>query len=434
MAHENAIPPPDVYREVALTELRQKRKIDSSKDWTTDSARIADDPEDSFVSSFKPPERDTRLDPEFNRALSKKARHDLDNAYEGIAGGDAAREDQPSSARKPHGGLSAEKAEPVTESGGADKMSAVEFMAKDKGIATDENSTVLSGSGDEAGGSGGATATPEEVSGSLKMTTKNVGGSGEKKATIGTFNIEWLGKKERTEEDYRNIAQVIKDSDAAMLGIQEIADVEGLKKVMKHLPDHGYILGKSGDQMVGMIFDKNRVKYDANSIDLVEEVTLGNPRMRPPLSVDVKVDDYDFNFTVLHLKAGFKDGAIATRHEQADVLNAWAKDKMARSADKDMIIVGDYNDFVGSDTLSRAKDGGILDFVTREAGKGFYSNVKYYSIIDHAALSSAKGGASEEYVPGSLRTIDERKYPSYTYTISDHKPVLFDVRTGLDND
>ena len=104
-----------------------------------------------------------------------------------------------------------------------------------------------------------------------------------KKAVIGTFNIEWLGTKERSADDYKKIAQVIKDSKAQLLGVQEVANEDGLKAVMNHLPGYGYILGKSSNQKIAVLFDKERVKYDVNSIDQIDEAQ-GNCHLRSPPS------------------------------------------------------------------------------------------------------------------------------------------------------
>jgi len=434
--------------EIRMSELRQRRLTDKSRRWTNENSRIIAEPKKEAAQKAG---KEKRLERDFKYSQSDKARFDLNKALGDIVRAKPSRDvKSPEVQRKASEKLEKKQQfnfqagriyDGVANMGPGEKrarpLTEQEFLAKEKGVATDQNSTVLSSSktDDKSAGIGNPTATRKEISSNMQVATQRVGKiDAEKKATIGSFNIEWLGQKKRTEEDYRNIAKVIKDSDAALLGIQEVANIEGLKRVMKHLPNYGYVLGKSGHQMVGMIFDKDRVKYDANSIQTLDEVTVGNPHMRAPLSVDMKVDNYDFNFTVMHLKAGFKDRSINIRNKQADVMNKWIQKRQKTNPDKDMIIVGDYNDFVKSPTLSRMDKGDTVDYATSEAGKDFYTNIRYRSVIDHGALSNAPGGASEEYVKGSLRTIDENKYPNYKHGVSDHKPIFFQVRSGVDND
>jgi len=282
----------------------------------------------------------------------------------------------------------------------------------------------------------GEEITPVEtgdIKEAMKLKQEIIDAKG-KTATIGTFNIEWLGTKKRKEEDYKKIAQVIKDTGAQILGIQEVSDEKALKIVMKNLPDYGYILGKSGGQRVGVIFDKKRVEYDINSIDQIDEAQVGS-RLRAPLLVDMKIDGaFDFTFVVTHLKAMFDDKAIATRTEQAKKINKWITQHLEESKDKDLIMVGDFNDFVGSDSLKPLGKGGNVHFLTEGLPKSFYSNIPYKGLIDHCTVTNVDTGAMEEVIPGSIHTINEKDYPGYLQSISDHKPVVFVVRSDQDKD
>ena len=272
-----------------------------------------------------------------------------------------------------------------------------------------------------------------DIKEALKLQQQIIDAKG-KTATIGTFNIEWLGTKKRKESDYKQIAQVIKDTGAQILGLQEVSNEKGLKSVMKHLPDYGYILGKSGGQKVGVLFDKKRVEYDINSIDQIEEAQVG-ARLRAPLLVDMKIDGgFDFTFVVTHLKAMFDDSAIATRKEQAKKINQWVTQHLEDSKDKDLIMVGDFNDFVGSDSLKPLGKGGNVHFLTEGLPKSFYSNVPYKGLIDHCIVTNVEKGSMEEVVPGSIHTIDEKSYPNYLESVSDHKPVVFIVRSDQDKE
>lgn len=213
---------------------------------------------------------------------------------------------------------------------------------------------------------------------------------------------------------------------------------EALFKVLKHLPDWGYILSKNKNQKVALIFDKNRVKYDANSIQSLDEMadpkTFNYGNLRPPLSVYMKVDNFDCNMVVVHQKSGFFEDSKEIRNKQSEMMNRWIDNYLETNTDKDLVVMGDFNDFVGSEALNNISEGGILHYATEDLPKGEFTNIPHKGIIDHIGYSAVKGGADEEVKKETIRTIDHRNYPGYTKWGSDHKPVLLDVETGKDND
>ena len=61
---------------------------------------------------------------------------------------------------------------------------------------------------------------------------------------VGTFNMEWLGdgiddRIKRSERDYERLAEVIENTNADVLGLQEIENEAALKRIMKYLPEYG---------------------------------------------------------------------------------------------------------------------------------------------------------------------------------------------------
>ena len=85
--------------------------------------------------------------------------------------------------------------------------------------------------------------------------------------TVGTFNLEWLGdghrdRKKRTQRDYANIARIIEEIDADILGLQEIENQMALKKLLKYLPDYGFIIGTTGGaQKLAILYKKSLTIY-----------------------------------------------------------------------------------------------------------------------------------------------------------------------------
>lgn len=339
-------------------------------------------------------------------------------------------------------------------------LSAADFIERDNIVVTDTNSTLLKDLGERQTDNDGSGNVPKTLMLDENGILSEPGGVGEKiptdiistgkfkTATIGTFNIEWLGgcpyKKKRghvpkrREEDYDKIAGVIKESGASMLGLQEVVTEEALLRVLKYLPDWGFILSKNKNQKVAVIFDKKRVKYDAGSVECLNEMadpeTFNYGNLRPPLSVFMKVDNFDFNLVVVHQKSGFRNDSLKIRNKQSKMLNSWMKNYLRANSDKDMIVLGDFNDMLDSRSLDAIGEGGIIRYATSDLGKGEYSNIPYKSVIDHIAYTTVKGGADEEVKKGSVRTINEKRHPGYTKNISDHKPVLIEVNTEKDND
>lgn len=391
---------------VTLSNIREKKDLTR---WT--SRNVSVKPEEGDVFYGNESERDAFLQKEFEKSQELKSLHEKMNK-EGI---------------KPV--IIDEEGSVITRGEKPDFTQKNVSVMKSSLPGQDKLSNFLESFGEKI-----SEPTPKEViKSSMNLNPTEIKSQG-KKAVIGTFNIEWLGTKPREEEDYKEIAQVIKDSGAQVLGIEEVSKEAALKKVMKHLPDYGYILGKSGGQKVGVIFDKNRVKYNINSIDQIDDAVVSSG-LRAPLLVDMKIDNgFDFTFVVAHLKAMFDPASVEKRKEQAQKVNEWVQNHLKESKDKDVILVGDFNDFVGSEALNILDSGDIVHYVTEEAPEGFYSNIPYGGIIDHGALTTAAGGSEEEYIKGSLRTIDETEYKDYQKRVSDHKPVLFEVRSDIDND
>ncbi len=355
------------------------------------------------------------------------------------------------------------KTEAKSGDGGSQKtITADDFARHETIIATDRNSTLHKELGKQPEAKqppdnspsallmeeNGNVSSAVEASGS-KMPDDLVKTTQHKTATIGTFNIEWLGgcpyknnrkrkPPERTDADYQKVAGVIKDSGACLLGLQEVVTEEALFKVLKNLPDWGYILSKNQNQKVALIFDKSRVQFDANSVQCLDEMsdakTFNYGNLRPPLSVYMKVDNFDCNMIVVHQKSGFFEDSKEIRNKQSEMMNHWINNYLETNNDKDLIIMGDFNDFVGSDSLNDISRGGILHYATEDMPKGEFSNIPHKGIIDHIGYTTVKGGADEEVKKGTVRTIDHKKYPGYTKWGSDHKPVLLDVETGKDND
>jgi len=288
------------------------------------------------------------------------------------------------------------------------------------------------------------------VTGGISQGTAEKGGS---TVEIGTYNMEWLGgsEKRRSDKDYAMLAQVIKDSGVEVMGIQEIADEKALQKVVSNLPGFDYIIGTTGirddgrKQHIGIIYNTERVQCDkSKAIELKEAQVpnlMGDTHLRAPLIVDMKADNFSFTLVNVHLKSKRgESGKTSIRDEQAKIINKWMKDQIAAGKDKDIIVVGDCNDFVDSQCM-KSLSNGVMQMVTEEAkAKGEYSNIPWKSLIDQIGITVVNinggpvGGAVANYIKDSTHVFDARKYPNHRKWGSDHMPVVASFKSDVDID
>lgn len=264
--------------------------------------------------------------------------------------------------------------------------------------------------------------------------------------TIATFNIEWLGdgiddRKERTEEDYKRIAEAIIETKADLIGIQEIENPNALKAVMNYLPGYSYKLGENGWLLnLGVIY-KNDV--EVSNPDEYMPLIVKKDRTRPGFTVDVKKGNFDFKLMVVHFKSTSryddtpekKQASYDLRNLQSQAVINWIDSVYANTTEKDLIVLGDYND-----NPNRGEEKSQVLILENRDDFSFLTadmescRKKYFDVIDHIAVTES---AKSRYLENS-----NRMYPLYDIyleeeadMISDHCPVIatFDVKMP-DND
>jgi endonuclease/exonuclease/phosphatase family metal-dependent hydrolase len=262
---------------------------------------------------------------------------------------------------------------------------------------------------------------------------------------VGTFNVEWLGdgiddRNKRSERDYERLAEVIENTEADVLGLEEVENEDALKKVMKYLPDYGYFIGSTGYiQNPAVVFKKDvEVKF----IENYEPLAVVKNRTRAGLVVSVKKGNFDWIMMVVHLKSTsrydstqeMRFASYDMRKSQAIVLKKWADSISINSREKDILIVGDFND-----NPKRPKSQNMLPLIEGNEFKFLTEDYKScanpkWDMIDHIVVNKS---AISRYFVNSSFVYDI--YNSYTKSeierISDHCPVVvaFDIVT-TDND
>ena len=155
------------------------------------------------------------------------------------------------------------------------------------------------------------------------------------------------------------------------------------------------------------------------------------PRKPFTAYVKAKTGGVDFRLITVHLN--FKVNKL--RYAEAEQLNEWLDDYLAATADKDVLLIGDFN--------TKSLDGEIFDptdsdtVANLESANGFQciskAHVEYTTPLseeryDHAFLS--KDLRDEEYIIGSWdvrREVCETFPFRYLEHISNHCPVTLEI-------
>lgn len=262
---------------------------------------------------------------------------------------------------------------------------------------------------------------------------------------VGTFNIEWLGDGNddrivRNDRDYKRLAEIIENTGADVLGLQEIENEIALKKVMEYLPEYGYIMGNTGYiQNPAVVFKKD---VDVKFIENYKPLAVVENKTRSGLVVSVKKGNFDWVMMVVHLKSTsrydstqeMRFASYDMRKKQAEVLKHWADSIHSNTSEKDIIIVGDFNDNPKrpkSENMQPLISDGTFKFLTEDYVS--CANPKW-DMIDHIVVN--KDAITRFYANSQFIY---NIYNAYTKSeidkVSDHCPVVvaFDI-AAPDND
>ncbi len=266
-----------------------------------------------------------------------------------------------------------------------------------------------------------------------------VGCSTSNRLTVGTFNIEWLGdgnndKKDRSEEDYKAVADVIREMEADIIGVEEVENIEAINRVLKYLPGYSAYIDTHGRaQNVGLIYSSAvNVKVEGE----YSPVAIVSGRNRPGLVAHCRKGNFDWIMMVVHLKSTsrydstekLREESYAIRSQQAERIVHWADSIRKNSKEQDIIVVGDFNDFPlrkKNPTLLPMLVDSSMTFLTLNMNSCKYENMKS---IDQIFVSNS---AKKRFFTGSERMVNFHSAlpKKQAENISDHCPVTvqFDV-------
>ena len=290
---------------------------------------------------------------------------------------------------------------------------------------------------------------------------------------IGAFNIEWFPCKDDGEmmkkydinlryppqgnsTDIPALFELLKDLDIELLGVVEIVDpallAESAKTYLGPQFEMIYAPSKSS-QKIGFLYDSSVLEI-VGQPEIYSEVTLDpDSWLRPAFRAyfRVKSNGMDFHAIVTHLKAS--PSGWPTREKQWKVLEDILKRLPEESGDKDIVLMGDFNNVskLGYDEYKPIME--RLDFVWANADMVADSGYTNYwrpdykeeriqgSLIDQIFISA---DAADEFIEntaksggmcsGGAEDYEGEAIPDYYEKISDQCPVFATFRVDIDND
>lgn len=267
----------------------------------------------------------------------------------------------------------------------------------------------------------------------------------ETSVTVGTFNIEWFGdglddRKPRTDQECLLIADVISRTGADVLGLQEIENDNALRRILRYLNDYdGFVVDAGIKQNVAVIYRKN---VAVERLADYRPLTTGREGMRPGLMVKCTRGSFDWVMMVVHLKSTsrydstnqMREESRVVRTKQVELLRQWSDSVVAAGNEKDVMIVGDFNDFTTrrqQATLTPLLESSNMFFLT---GSLKSCANEQWTTIDQVVVSTS---VQERMIKGTARMDDIRASlkGKIAEAVSDHCPVLVRFSTlGPDND
>ncbi len=247
---------------------------------------------------------------------------------------------------------------------------------------------------------------------------------------VANWNILHLGQHQK---DLALAAQVIEEFD--VVALEEVMSVAGITALLQHLPGWAYVVS---DRAVGAnnYYEYYAVLYrsalvTATSSHLVDDAA--DTWVREPFVACFKAKNFDFCVLSIHVTFG---SSVGPRDAEIAALADLVTTLRSSSAEKDWIILGDYNradTTPGFTTLRTAGwDCGIQPQKTNTSlGASDYAAPYDHILIDTSLTKEWTGDAARFEMVARMCHGD---FPQCKKVLSDHAPVSATFKTETADD
>jgi exonuclease III len=271
-------------------------------------------------------------------------------------------------------------------------------------------------------------------------------------ATVASWNIKGIPALSNQRAD--RVANAIRNLNPDVIVLEEVTPESIAPRIKNQLT--GYNLSFRHQTATQSIVILSKTAVSVTNPRLIAGSNDGNPGLRKALAANVKIGQFDFILIGVHMKANRPGNTsnpndpqrVRTREAQA-IANFIRT--ATQGAEKDVMVVGDYNMVPGEDDVNfRAMSPGtgsneFLRYISTESLVNEVSHIKNCTggqpngnLLDGWAISKNFTG---EYVADSLEilNVDNSIFGSltcgqYTSNLSDHLLLLAKFRTGADDD
>ena len=244
---------------------------------------------------------------------------------------------------------------------------------------------------------------------------------------VATWNIKQF--TDRPDLDLPTIARIISEANFDVLAIQEVKkDGRAVDRLLATLGPpwrSGGISPMTGNnERFAIIYRGDRVQEigSASFIDLAEETIFD----RHPYTARFRANRFDFQLIVVHLS--YTD--TGRRRLETQTLANCVMELVARQSEKDIIIVGDFNEQRARPNLSLMADAGwhtTISDATNLSSKETYDNI----LIEPKHTTQWQGSSVVRFDELYFANDDR----AASAAVSDHRPVYADFKAdGPDND
>lgn len=245
-----------------------------------------------------------------------------------------------------------------------------------------------------------------------------------------TWNIKFFPKADDANETISRVAELIRNTNADIIAVQEIAEPELLQNLINLTPGWNFkVYNVRGGQELGYLYKESEIISISNLSIIYPDNS--SAFYRPPVITNIQhTNGQEVTLINLHLKCCGGDENIARRREASELLKSYMDDNLPNEK---VIVLGDFNDELdaGNNPFSNfMEDPENYYFADLEIalGPGKYRSYPSWgpdgSHLDHILISN------ELFTSAKMVTTltYDNCISDYEMHVSDHLPVLLSIQ------